>query len=330
MNGPPVLVLIVNYRTAALTLGAIRSILPQVRAQSGTRIFVIDNGSGDGSPEILKSGLAQLAAGDVCDLVELQDNLGFAAGNNAGLQLYQECFGAWPGLTWLLNPDTIAEPGALGALIAFMDSRGTAGIAGGLCHREDGSIRPSAFRFHTPLNEAVAALDFGPLRRLFRNRDVVMPVTDAPSRAEWLSGSHLMVRGEVFDTIGLFDPGYFLYFEETDFCARAADAGFEAWYVPASRITHLGGRATGLGEFGSPDRRPRYWFASRGRFMRRRYGSVRTHVANLLWLLMTPMGMLLAKVRGKRRQDPPRFWRDFLCHNYGPRGVMYQGREDQP
>jgi GT2 family glycosyltransferase len=82
--------------------------------------------------------------------------------------------------------------------------------------RADGSIRHSAFRFHSPLTEFVTALDLGPLRRLMTRYDIVLPIVDRPIRADWLSGSHLMIRGAVFERVGMLDPAYFLYFEETD------------------------------------------------------------------------------------------------------------------
>lgn len=326
MTLAPILVLIVNYRTAGLTVQAIEAILPEIRSRGDSHILVVDNGSADGSAGILARAIERRDASAFCSLLALDDNRGFAAGNNAGLNHYRRSAGGdgWPDYTWLLNPDTIAKPRALGALVEFMAAHPKAGLAGGRCLRSDGSIRPSAFRFHTPLSELLDALDFGPLRRLFRGSDVAMLASDRPFRAQWLSGSHLLIRGTVFDRIGLLDLGYFLYFEETDFCARAADAGFEAWHVPGSRIVHIGGQATGLSEGRSAGRRPRYWFASRARFMIRRHGIARTHLANLLWLLAFPFGRMIAWLRRRQRSDPPRFWLDFLLHYYGSGGLMYQ------
>ncbi len=323
----PILVLIVNYRTAALTLQALEALLPEVRARGDVEICIVDNGSGDGSATELAGGIARLGAGDCCRLLALPGNGGFAAGNNAGLLDYREraTNGALPRLTWLLNPDTIAQPGASTTLADFLEGHPGAGLAGGRCLRPDGSIRHSAFRFHSPLSEFLCELDFGPLRSHFSRYDVALPLSDEPFRAEWLSGSNLMIRDTVFEAIGLFDSGYFLYFEETDFCARAADAGFEAWHVPDSAIVHLGGQATGFTEE-RPKRRPRYWFASRARFFLRRHGVAKTHLANLLWLIAHPLGRLIAAMRGRPRHDPPRLWLDFLTYHYGPGGLMYRSR----
>lgn len=332
MTPASILVLIVNYRTAALTVQAIAAIVAEVRERGDTSILIVDNGSDDGSADDLAAAIEELAAQDICSLLALPENLGFAGGNNAGLDHYRRIAAAtglrtWPDHIWLLNPDTIAEAGALGMLLAVMEAKPEAGLAGGACLRPDGSVRPSAFRFHTPISELITALDVGILRGLLARHDVVMPIRGEPFRAEWLSGAHLMIRGDVIDRIGLLDQRYFLYFEETDFCARAADAGFEAWHVPASRVTHLGGRSTGLTEFGPAARRPRYWFESRARFFLRRHGVAATHLANLLWLLASPLGAAWAGLRGRPRHDPPKLWWDFLSYNYGRRGLMYRTDE---
>jgi N-acetylglucosaminyl-diphospho-decaprenol L-rhamnosyltransferase len=323
----PILVLIVNYRTAALTAQAIGAVAAEVKARGDAHILVVDNGSGDGSAEAIAAAIRDPGLAGYCSLLALDTNGGFAAGHNAGLDHYRRETGRSPDHVWLLNPDTIAEPGALGALVDFLAARPEAGLAGGLSLHPDGRPRFSAFRFHTPLGEFVTALDFGPLRRLMWRHDVVMPTADRPFRAEWLSGAHLMIRGDVFARIGPLDERYFLYFEEVDYCARASEAGYEAWHVPASRVIHLGGQATGFTDAPPAGRRPRYWFASRARFFLRRYGLAATHLANLLWLIAAPPGALLARLRGRPRKDPPRQWRDFLCHYYGREGLMYQARD---
>ncbi len=78
-----------------------------------------------------------------------------------------------------------------------------------------------------------------------------------------------MVRREVFDAVGLLDDGYFMYFEEVDFCLKASRAGWPCWYVPASRVVHLVGQSSGVTD-ASPaaKRRPRYWFDARTRYFR--------------------------------------------------------------
>jgi GT2 family glycosyltransferase len=319
-----VLIIIVNYRTPALALEAAASLEAEVAARGDTHVVIVDNGSGDGSAEVLAAGIVERGMKKWCDLLPVAENRGFAAGNNQGLRWYEERTGALPDFTWLLNPDTTAHPGAIGALTAFLTDQPRAGIVGSRCLWEDGRIRFSSFRFPSVATELAYAIGFGPITRLLGHREVVLPIAEQPTRADWVSGSSFMIRRAVIERIGVMDEGYFLYFEESDYCARAIDAGFEIWTVPESVITHIGGQATGLtGAQRRLNRRPRYWFAARARFFVRRYGSAYANLANILWLLAYPVGRLIGAIRRKRRDEPPFFWWDFLTNYYGRRGLMY-------
>ena len=182
----PILVLIVNYRTPALTIQAINAIAGEVKSRGDTHLLVVDNGSRDGSAATIVTAIGELNVSGCCSLLALETNIGFAAGNNAGLDHYRHIAAAsggdpWPEFVWLLNPDTIAEPDALGALVGFLAERPEAGLAGGRCLNPEGTVRHSAFRFHSPVSEFVAALDLGPLRRLLWRHDVVMPIENRPN-----------------------------------------------------------------------------------------------------------------------------------------------------
>lgn len=324
MTPVSVLVVIVNYRTPALALEAVASLEAQVRAHGDAHVVLVDNGSADGSAEAMRHGLAARDIRDWCTLLPVDRNGGFAAGNNAALHWYRDAAGALPEFVWHLNPDARAHAGALAALTRFMAAQPAAGIAGSLCLYEDGGVQPSGFHFHSPRTELVAAINFGPVTRLLGG-ELTVPPGSAPARVDWVSGSSFMVRRAVFDAIGMMDEGFFLYFEECDFSARAAAAGFETWTVPASVVTHLGGQSTGQsGAAEYVNRRPRYWFAARARFFRRRYGVAGAHLANWLWLLGHPFGTAISRLRGRRRAEPPQLWRDFLTQYYGRGGLMYR------
>ena len=325
MTPVSVLVIIVNYRTPALALEAAASLEAEVLARGDSHVVIVENGSGDNSAEIIAAGIAERGLGAWCSLLPVVENRGFAAGNNEGLRWYQRETGGLPEFAWLLNPDTTAHPNAIGALLAFMADNPNAGIVGSRCLWEDGRIRFSAFHFPSLASELTHAIAFGPITRLLGDQEVVVPISDRPVRADWVSGSSFMIRRAVIERIGLMDEGYFLYFEESDYCARAADAGFEVWTVPQSVITHIGGQATGItGAQRGSKRRPRYWFAARARFFARRYGAAYANLANLAWLFGYPLGRAIDAVRGKKRDDPPFFWLDFLRHYYGLGGLMYR------
>ena len=327
MRRVSVLVVIVNYRTPLLALNAAGALEAEIRARGDAHVVIVDNGSGDDSDKLIEKGIEERGYRDWCTLLAETRNGGFAAGNNIGIAWYAHATGELPEFAWLLNPDTIAEPGAMTALVDFLREHPDVGIAGSRCLEPDGTVWPSAFRFQSPRTEFNAAVNFGPVTRLLGNPVIAPPQPETPQRTDWVSGTSMMVRREVLDEIGTMDEGYFLYFEETDYCAHAAEGGYQSWTVPASRVTHIGGQSTGVtGEKRAQRRRPRYWFASRARFFLYQHGLVRTHLANLLWLVGYPVGRLIAALRGKKNDDPPLFWWDFLRAYYGKDGIMYAPR----
>ena len=319
MPGATILISIVNYRTPDLAVAALGAIAEEAIARGDVMAVIVDNASSDGSPEKIAEGIAELGGPEGwAELLDRDVNDGFAAGNNAAIARYRERHGSTPDIAWLLNPDTIAEPDALGALVRFLNARPKAGIVGGRVLSPDGSANHSAFNFPSPTGELLAALQLGPLTRAFARHDVAIPIPDAPMRVDWVEGSHMAIRGAVIDAIGPMDTGYFLYFEEVDYCARAADAGFETWHDPSSRVVHIGGQATGItGAATGIGRRPRYWFASRARFFSGRYGKAGLARANALWLLGWPIGSLWEMIRGRPRNAQPGLWRDMWRYGGG-------------
>ena len=350
-----VLVVIVNYRTPSLTADCLRSLAPEAARVPGTRVIVTDNLSPDDSVEQLNAAIAENGWGDWSTLLPLPKNGGFAYGNNEAIRAVldrapdasavreaaglvrrdgpppapanaggftAECersSAPTPEYVWLLNPDTIVLDGALTELVAFLDSHPDAGIAGGRAENRDGTVRRSSFRFHSPLGELEQAAQFGPVSKALKSKIVAPGIPDAATKVDWVSGASMLVRREVFEKIGLLDDGYFMYFEETDFCLRAARAGFGCWYVPASRIIHLVGQSSGVtGAAKAKKRRPKYWFESRRRFFANNFGRTTLHAANLSWLAAYPIGRAWQLLRAKRPQDPPRLWWDFLRYNYFP------------
>jgi GT2 family glycosyltransferase len=127
----------------------------------------------------------------------------------------------------------------------------------------------------------------------------------------------MIVRKAVFDKIGLLDDGYFMYYEEADFCLRARRAGFNCWYVPASRIVHLVGQASGVtGTNKAEKRRPKYWFDSRKRYFVNNHGRVTAILADVAWAGGSTIHRAARFVRRKERTDPPWLLWDFLRHSF--------------
>ncbi len=317
------LVVILNYRSASLCIDCLRSLVLEVDANPGTRVVVTDAPSGDDSVARIGAAIADNGWGDWCTLTPLAKNGGFAYGNNEAVRPALAA-GDKPAYVLLLNPDTVVRPGAVKALVDFMDARPTAGIAGSRLEHPDGQPQRSAFRFPTVLSEIESGLRLGPVSKVLKKRVVAQPVPEGtePVRTDWVAGASMIVRREVFDAVGLLDDGYFMYFEEVDFCLRAARAGWPCWYVPASRVVHLVGQSSGVTDVKQANkRRPRYWFESRRRYFVRNHGWLKTAVADVGWMASFALFRVRRLIQRKPDTDPAHLLGDFARNSVLVAGV---------
>ncbi|HSA99737.1 MAG TPA: glycosyltransferase family 2 protein [Anaerolineales bacterium] len=321
-------IVIVNFRTAQLTIDCLRALSTQVADLAGGRVVVVDNDSGDGSTEKLFSAIEREGWSGWSSVVPHDRNGGFAYGNNAGFRAALDS-ADHVNYVMLLNPDTVVREGAVKALVEFMEGHTQAGIAGSLLENRDGGVECSAHRIHSPLSELDAGARLGLLSRLLR-RYVVSesPATEA-HLCDWVSGASMIVRREVLEQVGLMDEGYFLYFEEVDFCRRAQRAGWECWYVPESRVMHLEGASTDIRA--TAKRRAKYWYDSRRRFFVKHYGVAGLVAADVLWaigrfLFLLRRGLRLS-ARSHVNNDPKWFMLDLL---WGDLRAIVTGRERIP
>lgn len=264
-------VIIVHYRTPKLLIDCVQSLKPEIDPQKDI-IIVVDNASPDGSA-------AQLRDISGIKLIESSKNLGFAGGNNIGIQAVEaERY-------LLLNPDTIVRPNAINTLMTFLDTNPQAAMAGPLLESIDGQPQLSTFGYHTPLGELLIGANIGMLTRLFKSAVVYGPIPDQTRRVEWLAGACLLIRSEVIQRVGLLDARFFMYYEEVDFCRRAHKLGFDCWYVPGAKVAHLEGQASGIASGQARKRLPRYWFESRHRYYRKHFGYFGVMSADILWVI---------------------------------------------
>ncbi|WP_435022096.1 glycosyltransferase family 2 protein [Tundrisphaera sp. TA3] len=309
-NRPELLVVIVNYKTARLTVACLETLEPELAAIPGARVAVVENASGDG--EALARAIAERGWGGWVDLDVAEVNGGFAYGNNRPIRAAMAS-GNPPRFVLLLNSDTEVRPGAIRILLDDMRDHPDVGIAGGSFENLDGSDWPIAFRFITPLSELESGFKFGPVTRLLK-RHVVARVMeqDAPQPIDWVAGASMMIRWEVFEAIGLMDEDYFLYFEEVDFCLRAKRHGWPCRYVPKSRVMHIAGQSSGLTERDRrPPRTPAYWFESRRRYFLKNFGLAGAISADLAFGFGFWTCRLRRIVQRKPDLDPPHFLADF-------------------
>jgi GT2 family glycosyltransferase len=304
-------VVIVTYRSARLTIENLRSLLAE-RSTPGlhVRAVVVDNASGD-LPEIAQ-------AVESCDwsswvtLVAAPKNGGFAYGNNRGIERVYAS--GDPSYVYLLNPDAQIRPGAISALVRFLEAHSEAGIAGSGLETGDGRDWPFAFRFPSMIGELIQGLSFGIVTSLLKPWVTVRHMAKSNEAVDWVSGASMMIRPEVLRAIGGMDENYFLYFEETDFCRRARDAGYSTWYVPESRVMHIGGQSTAL----APDARerlPAYWFESRRRYFAVTFGIAHAVAIDLVAVIAHFLGSVKRVIQRRQHTAVPYFIRDLVRHS---------------
>lgn len=214
---------VVSHQSAAVLESLLGSI-DRARARAGDRVqaevVVADNASLDGSSEIGRAAGARVVA--------LDENLGFGAAANRAL--------AGGDVDWLvvLNPDLVLDEGFLVALAQIAPALPSdVGILGAALSNPDGSPQPSIGDFPT-LARTLSGLWRPRSDRKYR------PLADhVRGPADWVTGAALAVRAPCWNAIGGFDPGYFLYYEDTDLCRRARNAGHRTRFEPALRAVHL-------------------------------------------------------------------------------------------
>ena len=316
-----VLTIILNWRTAEMTLRAAQAALVAMEGMDGA-ITIVDNASGDGSFEKMSAEVA-VRGWDRVRVLQSGRNGGFGAGNNFAIRAGLPG-GVRPDYVYVLNSDAFPAPDAIQALLAHLEAYPETGFAGSRIHGEDGVPHHTAFRFPTIAGEFEQAARFGPISRILRGAIVAPPLPKVSGRVDWVAGASLMMRQVVLDRIGLFDETFFLYFEETDLCLRAARAGFPTDYVVESRVAHIGSVSTGLKTW---KRIPRFWLDSRlyyySKSRGRMYALLATgaHVAGgLIWRAR-------ALIQRKDFIDPAHYLSDMLAHAL--RWAFAGGRSDR-
>ena len=307
-------VVIVSYRSASLTIDCLASLERERAAGRPTdlKAVVVDNDSGDAAP--IAATIEARGWADWVRLIRAPKNGGFGYGNNLGAATARAVWDA----QWIhfLNPDTQVEPGAIVALRDFLESHPRAALAGSRFRNGDGSLWPYAFRFPGLASEFEGGLSFGPVSRLLQRHVVPRVMGEQPAPIDWVSGASVMARASALEQLHGFDEGFFLYFEETDLCLRAHQAGWETWYVPDSRVVHIAGQSTGVTcRDQAPRRLPTYWYESRRHYFVLNHGRLKAAAIDLVALIAHTLGWAKRHLQGRALDNIPHFLGDLWRHS---------------
>lgn len=214
-------IIIISYNTRELLQRCLRSVFASKTGFS-YEVLVSDNGSQDGSVEMIKREFLQAR------LIENEANLGFSKGNNIALRQARGRY------ILLLNSDTEIAPDALENSVLYMDSHQEVGIMGGKVLLPDGSLdKACRRRFPNPYNSFLRLFGL----KKFSNYNVEGPA-DQEAEVDSVMGAYLFIRKQVVERIGPLDEDYFMYGEDLDWCWRAKKAGFKVIYYPKAQVTH--------------------------------------------------------------------------------------------
>ena len=278
-DGPRVAVVIVNYRTPNLAMRCMASLSRERASLPSLRVVVVDGGSGDGSAAVLAEALKAPEYSGWASLLPLETNGGYGwANNQAILTLGREP--SAPNFIHVLNPDTEIEQGAVIALASELVANPRCGAAGSQLLDTDGKPVASAFRFPSLGREFAGAAQSDAVRRALGIQGIIVSPSEG-AEVDWVSGASVMFRVEALRDTGLFDDGFFLYFEEVELMHRLRAKGWSVRHVPESRVVHVEGAATGVGAGATERPFPPYWYLSRRRYFELTGGKAALVAANL-------------------------------------------------
>jgi GT2 family glycosyltransferase len=194
-------------------------------------VWVVDNASTDGTPEMLYDTFPQVR------LIQNPDNTGFAAANNQAIHRSHSRY------VLLLNPDTVVLPGALDELVRYMEGNPRAGGAGPRLLNPDGSLQPSCCPTPTLVNEFMRLFH---LDRIWLRAKSNMETWahDVPRPVEIIQGACLILRRSALEQVGYLDERFFIYSEDDDICMRLRKDGWTLSWLPFAEVIHYGGQST--------------------------------------------------------------------------------------
>ncbi len=263
MASAPLDVLVVNYNTAGLLQPMFNALRQPANAEPA-RFLVVDNASVDDSLERLATVCPEAL------LLANENNVGFGRANN---QLVEHLQGKY---ALLLNTDAFVAADTLSKTLEYMEAHPDCGVLGVRLEGREGDLQPSCRYFPTPLNVFLSRTGLERFFPMIRRVDDLQWDHASVRECDWVPGCYYLIRREVIDTVGLFDPRYFLYYEEVDHCKRVKQAGWKVIFYPHTTVVHIGGEsAKSVDELNAASRQiPRLQIESELLYFRKHHGVV--------------------------------------------------------
>jgi len=317
-DGLNLLVVILCYRVVQLTIDCLKSLAGQIGDVPKTRVVVCENGTGRDAVEQLRSAIAENGWTDWVRLQAIYPNVGFTGGNNAVLREAMKS-AVPPKYFLLLNADTIVQADALKNLFDAMESSKETGIMGPSMIGVDGKQQISCFRDHSVVSEFLRGAGSGRINRLFARESFQLAPPEGATQFDWVSFGCAMIRSDVFRQIGLLDEGYFLYYDDADFCRRARRAGSKTGRCDAARVVHLEGQSNEVPEKAIRlERKPRYYYVSRSRYFGKHIGRAGLWAANLAWCAGSAISAIARWMGGRGARPCEGEWKDIWTNAISP------------
>jgi GT2 family glycosyltransferase len=226
-------VITVSWNTRDLLRNCLQSLLKELEGVDA-EVFLVDNDSADQSAAMVEKEFPQIR------LIANDSNRGFAAANNQALALASGEF------ILLLNPDTVVHPGAIKTLLGFMQTHARAAIVAPQLLESNGAVQRSCRQFPTFLGmlyELLGLSKIFPDQAKFRQYKMLDWNHDDERQVDQPEGACLLLRREVIEEVGVLDEGFFMLFEEVDWCYRIKEKGWQIWFTPSAQVTHHYGQS---------------------------------------------------------------------------------------
>lgn len=308
----PIAVIILNYRTARLTIECLKSMENEI--DDGVLVFIVDNNSADGSCEEIEDSIKRNNWGGWCRLIASSINDGFAAGMNKGIRSVKaEAY-------VLLNSDTIIRPGAITILHQALEQNPGVGLVAPALENIAGEVEQNTFRNMTPVFELMRSAETRQITSLLRKFDVVIKPGSKPFEPEWVGFACVVIHKHVINEVGLLDEEFFMYFEDIDYCRRVREKGWKILYWPEARVVHLIGRSSGITKTSSlRSRAPKYYYESRAYYFKKYYGIYGFIAANIFWTSGRCVSFLREKIGNKvptlRQYESRDIWNGLMAQS---------------